>query len=545
MRLLEAVLICLFAMASRAEAGGFETVVTLDNGEFNMPLYTPRWNGQWAQPSAAQEIATSVARIIGANPAVYTYLPPGRTEGRPGEPIRIAPRLPRCDGPAEDADDPCYCGPADKCWENIGPNYHPDSSTSLYLTTAAVRAAYSGRGSRLEVHFSDLFEEDPSAADNPGDLDRCVTQAGTRKAVAGLMSVGEGETLDHVSVGVLRVKVEPPPPGPHRGFTYDLSSDDGKCWTGEKGFPWESLRQPYEMSLGVLVVGVGTARESIEVDAFVDGLVAQLTSETMSIEMVKIREPSSARSVERIVTLPKDGVWQLDAPERAFGVPCDAVEITGTMESGGQPVAVDALTADCDGGAVIRFSDNELERAFLRRAGLDPRVGETRLSGSMKLRGAPDAIASALGALRAFNDATAHRPMPMLDGILKPLAEDVARPLTHDVTITSLTVSGIDSRPWSLALIMALAMGGIAGASSFFWLQKVQADRAFQAHWDRAVGPDDDPLRQKPLASVIADAQEEVRGRMFGRAIVGFIALLIGGAIGVWLILYLYQVTLG
>ena len=436
MRLLEvgigALLILGTALSPRAEAGGFETVVTMDNGEFNMPLYTPRWNGQWAQPAAAQEIASSIARIIGENPDVYTYLPTGRTEGRPGEPARAMPRLAHCDGAALQPVDPCYCAPADNCWEAIGPNYHPDSSTSLYLSAAAVRTAYSGRGPRLEVHLSDLFEEDPSAADNPGDLDRCVTAAGTRKAVSGLMSVGEDERLDHVSVGVLRVRVEPPPPGPHRGFTYNLASEEGsKCWFGEKGLPWESGREPYEMSLAVLVLGVGTAGESVEVDAFIDGLTSQLSSDTMSIELVKIREPASSRSVERIIGQPADGRWALDGPEKGFGVPCDVVEITGEMASNGQPVALAELTADCNGGSTLQFAANEIERAFLRQAGVDPRMSETRLTGDLKLRGGRSAIDTALASLDPFNVGAADRPMPLWGALaLSPRAPPGRSPTT-------------------------------------------------------------------------------------------------------------------
>ena len=41
-----------------------DTVVTFDNGEFNAPLYSPRWNGRWRKPSLAQELATSVARVL-------------------------------------------------------------------------------------------------------------------------------------------------------------------------------------------------------------------------------------------------------------------------------------------------------------------------------------------------------------------------------------------------------------------------------------------------------------------------------------------------
>ncbi len=546
MRLLEALFLGLLALAPpRAEAASFETVVTMDNGEFNMPLYTPRWNGQWAQPAVAQEIATSIARVIGENPVVYTYLAPGRTPGRPGEPYAVEPRLPRCVGAAKQPADPCHCGPADKCWEKIGPNYHPDSSTSLYLTAAAVRAEYVGKGPRLEVHFSDLFEEDPSAADNPKDLDRCVTADGTRKAVAGLMNMGDVEVLDHVAVGVLRIAVEPPPPGPHRGYTYKLFSEEGEgCWSGEKGFPWESLRRPYEMSVAVLVLGVGTARQSIEVNAFIDGLVAQLTSETMSIEMVRIREPASARSVERIIDLPEDGVWRLEAPERTFGVPCDGVVVTGEMESGGQLIDIGELTADCTGGAVVRFADNAIERAFVSQSGLDPRLAETRLTGTMKLRGEPGAIAAALAELGPHNAAASDRPMPLWSAI-EPVTSDVARPLFHDITVTSLSVSGVDTRPWPLALIMALALGMTGFALTFLGLKKVQAERAFQSHWDRAVGPDDDPLRQRPLASIIADAQEEVRAKWPGRVFAGILVLLLASGFGAWFALRLYLVTLG
>ena len=542
MRLLEVVAFGGLLTAPGTAVAGFDTVVTLDNGEFNTPLYTPRWNGEWAQPAVAEEIVISIARVTGENPQVYTYLPPGAARGRPGVPFAVAPRLPDCIGPAENSGDPCTCGPADRCWDGIGPNYHPDASTSLYLTAAALRAEMPSP--RLEVHFSDLFEEDPAAGDNPRDLDRCVTADGTRKAVAGLFQVAGIDRLDHAAVGILRVRIEPPPPGAHQGYTYDLvQRGAGACWTGAKGGEWVSPRRPIEMAVGVLVLGVGTKALSGDVDTFLSGLTAQFSSEDLSLDLVTIRRPPIARDVSGTLTAGLDPSWRLAAPAHPVGVPCGRASISGGFFSGKTPLSTERLTADCSGSAFVKFAPYALERAFVAQFGLDPRAGNLLITGAISIQSDEDAIVDALSALTTANQSATDRPLPLWHASV-PALLDVARPFTEDVTVTSLSANGVDARPWPVIAMVGIAFGALLGAGVFWILQKLQAERALRLRWGEAVGREDDPLRQMPLATVIADAQADVHRSRIARVWIGLLVAVIGSAIGARLMLSLFLVSL-
>ena len=122
-----------FLFVGLAVAATPRTVVTFDNGGFNAAFYAPRYSG-FAKPSAAQEIASAIGRAAGSNPEVWTYLPPGRAEARPGDAYLVEPRPEGCAGPAEAPGDACWCSPGDRCWSELGTHRHPAGSTSLYLS---------------------------------------------------------------------------------------------------------------------------------------------------------------------------------------------------------------------------------------------------------------------------------------------------------------------------------------------------------------------------------------------------------------------------
>ena len=525
-----------------AGATDVQTVVTLDNGEFNAPLYTPRWNGQYAQPSAAQEIVIGIARVSGENPTVFTYLPAGAAAGRSGEPVRVHPRLSRCVGPATAPSDPCTCGPADRCWDGLGGNYHPDASTSLYLAAAGARKTLSGP--RIEVHFSDLFEEDPAAADNPRDLDRCVTADGARKAVAGLFKLGNDEDLDHAAVGVLRVQIDPPPPGPHRGFTYRFArKGEGPCWSGTKGTAWGWPRSPLDVSMAVLVLGVNTGEHSGLVDEFVEGLKAQLSSETLELELVTLRQPSLIREVTGQVTAGEEPAWRIPPPEQPVRVPCERASVSGRVMSGEAEVALGGLTADCSGGVFLQFAPGALEGAHLEQAGLDPRVDGLHLTGALEVQADRDALQPALERLGDFNLASSDRPLPLWTAA-EPAMVQVARPFAAEIGIASLQISDADARPWLLMIAVSLAVGIVFGGGIFWLLQRIQAERALRSRWSGAVGLGDDPLRQIPLATILAEARQDVHRTRLLRVGLGLLAAAVGAAVGAHVILQLVLVSL-
>lgn len=528
-----------------------QTVLTFDNGEFNLPLYTPRWNGRFARPSAAQEIAANVARVSGANPVVFSYLPAGRTAGRPGAPERITPHLARCQGAAERPGDPCWCNPADRCWDELGPNYHPDASTSLYLTAVAVREQLRGAGPRVEIHFADLFEEDPSAAEDPADSDRCVTLDGTRKAVQGLVRLGDGESLDHLAVGVLRVRVEPPPPGGSWGNLYDLKPlPGGSCWSGVKRTSWEAGQEPLDMALGVIVLGVDTADLHSSVDALLDGLVGQLTSEDMALHLVRLREPPATTTLTDRLRGPALD-WRIPPAAQLSRLPCGIPSVEVDLHIGSLPVIPASAVARCDGSLDLHLPPPAIHLGFAREAGMDPRVDSVELTGRVTLLGDGVAVREAFAALEP-HATSAQRSLPLwaavgqgwnlVDGAN---SEPPWRPWSHTVEIRRLTLSGVDRRPWVLALVGAFAGGVALGTLVYLILERVHAERALHTHWDQNVGPGRDPLRQRPLASVLAEAQEEVRRRWGQRVTLGITFGLLVAAATFWLLMRLHLVSLG
>lgn len=540
----------LLLLASFASAAEVDTVVTLDNGEFNLPMFTPRHNGRWEQPSVAQEVVSGIARVRGANPRVYTYLPPGRTAGRPGAPVAITPHVGGCAGPSDSPDDPCWCPPADRCWSDLAPNYHPSASTSLYLTAAAVREELRGRGPRIEVHVSDLFEEDPSTATDPSHSDRCVTLDGTRKALRGLTRLPAGESLDHLAVGVLRARIDPPPPGGSWGSTYALRPAGDVCWSGVRGFPWESLREPVDFTMAVLVLGVDTADHRAEVDAFLDGLASQMGSGDLRLELVRLREPAVERDVEGMVPLADPLFWKVPPAPRPPRVACGDLTVDASLTVDGLPVPNTAAGADCAGAVTLQLPPDALRHAFLREAGLQQRPDRVELSGVVEVRGEPEALldaASRLGEHAARGD----RPLPLWGALVKafdlddPGARDpVWTPWTARLRVASLVITGVDTRPWALALLGALASAVAAASGVWMALVRSEAARSIRSHWERNVGPGADPLLQRPIATVLAEAQEELRlGRARRLAAALGVGVVVLGA-AFWLLMQLHALQL-
>lgn len=540
----------LLLLASLASASDLRTVVTLDNGEFNLPLYTPRHNGRWEQPSVAQEIVAGIARVRGENPLVYTYLPPGRTPGRPGAPHAVSPRLAGCEGASAAPGDPCWCPPADRCWAGIRPNYHPAASTSLYLSAAAVREQLRGEGPRVEVHLSDLFEEDPSTATDPAWSDRCITRDGTRKALQGLARVPAGESLDHLAIGVLRARVDPPPPGGSWGYTYALKPAGGACWSGERGFPWESVRAPLDFTMAVLVVGVDTAEHAAEVDAFLDGLAAQMASDDMRLELVRLREPPAERAVEGTLPMTDPLFWRVAPSEANPRVPCGDLEVRAKLSADGLSIPPLAAGAGCDGSVTVQLPPTALQHAFVRSAGLAQRPDRVELTGTVEIRGDAAPLLKAAAGLRR-HAADGDRPLPLWDAAVEafqledPAARDpVWTPWKARVHARSLVITGVDTRPWLLAALGALATAVAVASGAWTFMVRSEAARSLRSHWERNVGPGADPLLQRPFATVLAEAQEELRlGRARRVALalaVGTLAL--GGAF--WLLMRLHASSL-
>ena len=527
-----------------------DTVVTFDNGEFNAPLYSPRWNGRWRKPSLAQELATSVARVTGANPHVYTYMPPGRTEGRPGQLHPVRPALAGCVGPSAQPEDRCWCSPADNCWGDLQANYHPAGSTSLVRTAAAVRASLRERGvsSRFEVHFTDFFEEDPGSAEDPADSDRCVTASGVRRALAGLVAMGEGESLDHLAFGLLRATIDPPPPGGGWGFTYELvPADDGDgCWSGAKGRPWSHRGEALDLVLGVVVAGINTGAEPAVAAQFLDGLEQQLRGEGETLQLVRLVEPRAPRRIDQVVTALDADPWRLPPLRDELGLPCGQVDARVELSTAHGQLQLHDAQGRCDGQVGVSFAPGELRRHFLRTAGVDPRRTWLEVSGHIQLRSRPEAIAEALAALEPLNEAERSLPLwraaaDAFDPVASPAG--VVRPWSHRVEVSRLVVTDMDDRPWLVATVLATLVGLLGGLAMAAGLRQVHAARAMRARYEEAGRHD--PLQQRPLSTVIAEAQQQVDQGWALRALAGTIVGIGLLAACFWAVLTLYKVALG
>ncbi len=552
----EIALLALLAAPAFAQEGlpARTAVVTFDNGEFNAPLDAPRWNGRWRRPSLAQEVATTVARVLGENPRVYTYMPAGRTAGRPGDLYEVRPVRPDCSGPAEKPGDACWCSPADNCWSGLQGNYHPAGSTSLVRTVAALREAVSeGDAPRVEIHVTDFFEEDPSAAADPADSDRCVTAQGVRRAVSGVLMVGEGESVDHLAVGVLRGRVDPPPPGGTWGFTYELvpadgldpaSATDGTCWSGALGRPWSPGVAPLSMAMGIVVIGVGTEALDDEVRQLMEALQAQLSGDGKQLDLVPLVAPSPSRSIATTLThLDADPFRVGPLPEPNL-VPCDRVTATAEVSSPMGRLQLADVQGRCDGEAGISFEPGELRRHFVGFAGMNSGIDDLVLEGHIDLVGDQEAVRRRLAVL-APSDVERGLPLwPAVIDALDPARNEAGpvRPWRARVDVPALTVTGLDGRPWLLAVLAAAMAGLLGGLFTSHGLRQLQAARAMRNHYEASVTS---PLRQRPLSLVLAEAQQDVARAWPARAAAGVamgLVLLSGTFVTVML---LYRVMRG
>lgn len=534
--------------APDADAGTRTVLVTFDNGEFNAPMYAPRWNGKWRRPSLGQELATTVARVLGANPRVFTYMPPGRAEGRPGEVHEVAARRPDCEGPATHPTDTCWCSPADNCWSALQANYHPSGSTSLVRTVGAVRAAVQNGGGRprLEVHFTDFFEEDPAAADDPADSDRCVTADGVRRAMAGVLSLGEGESLDHLAVGVLQSTIDPPPPGGGYGWTYQFvpAADAPGCWSGALGRPWGPRSEPLSLAMGVVVVGVGTASSDAEVTQLIDGLEAQLSGAGSGIELVTLVGPTPVRRIDTVLTSADADPYRVSAAEHATVQPCGRVTATAELATAEGRLQLADVQGRCDGQAGVSFGGRQLERHFIRSAGMNPGIDTLDIHGHIQLQTEPDAVGRALARVDASG---AERDLPLwsaaaaaLDPVITPGSP--VQPWSSRVEITSLRVTDIDRRPWLFAVMAATALALVGGLATSSGLKQLHAARAMRSHYEASTL---DPLKQRPLSLVIAEAQKEVARGWIGRNLVAVGVALVLLAVTFVSVMMLYRVLYG
>jgi len=465
-------------------------------------------------------------------------MPAGRTAGRPGDRYEVAPIRPGCEGPADQPGDACWCSPADNCWSGLQANYHPAGSTSLVRTVVSLREAVAQEGApRVEIHLTDFFEEDPSAADDPADSDRCVTAQGVRRAVAGVLKVGEGERVDHLAVGVLQARIDPPPPGGSWGFTYDLqpvddlepaAASDGTCWSGALGRPWSPGADPLSLAMGVMVVGVGTEALDQEVRQLLEGLQAQLSGDGKRLDLVPLVAPTPPR--EEVATL-----THLDADPLRIGalrepnlLPCDRVTASAEVSSEVGRLQLLDVQGRCDGQAGIRFEPGELRRHFVRTAGMDPSVDDLVLHGHIQLVGDREA---ARRRLEAIAPADVERGLPLWFAVVDAL--DPARneagpvqPWSSRVELAEIRVTGLDGRPWLLAVLAAAAAGLLGGLATAQGLRQLQAARAMRNHYEASVSS---PLRQRPLSLVLAEAQQDVArawpARVAAGAAVGLVLL--------------------
>ena len=525
------------ATTAEAQDGRRATVLTFDNGEFNAPAYAPRWNGKWRRPSLAQEVATTVARVLGENPRVFTYMPAGRTPGRPGDLYEVHPIRPECEGPAASPGDACWCSPADNCWGGLQANYHPKGSTSLVRTVGAVRAALKteGASSRVEVHVTDFFEEDPSTAEDPSLSDKCVTAKGVQRAVQGVLQVREGESLDHLAVGVLEATIDPPPPGGTWGVTYELAPADGvdpaaasddTCWSGSVGRAWSPGVQPMSMGLGVVVVGVDTAGADRDVRLLLEGLQAQLSGEGKQLDLVQLVSPPQPRDVTATLTRLDADPYRIGPLEVPPSVPCDAVEAVAEVTSPVGRLQIADVQGRCDGEAGISFENGELRRHFVRTAGMNPRLDDLILRGHIELRGDPTA---ARRRLEALTPTGLERGLPLWPAVVDALDPSTneagpVRPFHARVELSALTVTGLDGRPWLLAVLAAAGAALLGGLITSAGLRQLQAARAMRNHYEASV---QEPLRQRPLSLVLAEAQQDVARAWPTRAAAGFAVALV------------------
>lgn len=486
-----------------------EVVVSFDNGGFNLPLYTPRWNGRFEQPSVAQQLAADVSRTLGRSPRVFTYLPPGHTVGRSSDPYEVVPRSPGC------TEGPCPCPPGERCWEGLDVNLHPAASTSLFQAATAIRARAAG-GSRIEIHFTDLFEEDPASAANPADADRCVTADSTRKALEALMSE---DGLDHVAVGRLSAQIVPPMRS--RGGATHFIEGEGDCWTAERIGTFGGQAPSLELAMGVVVLGYGTVGEQEAVRDLIATLQRQVSS-PLALDLVVVREPSAHLSIVPMQLSARQPTAALP-PLPPRSTPCAVLEGSAHLRSGDQ-VVDGVVETTCDGAGRLALDAEDLDRVFRAQAGLDPRVATVDLQGTLLLRGDEASVIEGVRGL-PVRSPVRDRPLPLWNALVDSLSMEgggVLRPRSARLDLEGLRVFDIDPRPWGFALLLGGALGAAGSWLLHVLLTRLAANRAFRRHMH--AGTD------APLAAVLQSASQDARDGWSGRLAV---ALLFGAAVAV------------
>lgn len=505
-------------LASAFAAAPLDVVVSFDNGGFNLPLYTPRWNGRFEQPSVAQQVMADLSRTLGRSPRVYTYLPPGRASGRSSDPFEVMPRTPDC------VEEPCVCPPGEQCWSGLDVNMDPAGSTSLYQAVTALRSRAEPERPRLEIHFTDLFEEDPASATNLADADRCVTADSTRKAVEALVH-GE-RSLDHVAVGRLSAQIVPPM-RPAGGAVTFVEAQGG-CWTARRLGTFGGRSPAVELAMGVVVLGFGTAGSEDQVQAVLETLPRQVSS-PLALDMVVVREPVAQLSVvplELDARAPVAGVPML--PRRS--TPCTRMQGAVQLRSGEHLVGGD-LHSTCEGGGQLALDEADLHRAFHRQAGLDPRVERVGVAGRLLLQGDTDAVLQAVRGLPERSPVR-DRPLPFWGALVEALqVGDVARPRMARIVVEGIEVTGVDRRPWTWAGLFGVFVALLTTLGVYVALTRFAANRAFRRYLH--AGSD------APVASVLQAASAASREGWAGRL---FLALLLGMVVGTGLFYALLKV---
>ena len=463
---------------------------------------------------------------------VHQVLPPGR--GRSlvaATPVRLGARP---------------CNGVDLCEGGLGVHHASDNGAPWSHTALALRTA-APEGPRVEVGFSSLLEPTTS-----GCLDEAAMSASLQRA----LSVHD-HPLDHLSVGLIRTIVDPPPRprravkrwerrlfrklAPHAwyGQRYRLDVQDN-CVMAVAEEPWHAGSRPISTVQFVWVAGFGTSSMPQEMSQFLGALDRALDRDGMDFGMVGLREPPLTIPVNMRVSVPESAdevVWQLALPEVSSQLPCGGVTAAVHLAVlGGQSLSVVSASAGCESTLGLRLKQADILQVYRSFAGLDPRVDSVPLVGQVDLQAGPTALPDALRKLEHLNQG--HRPMPgwsMLVSALRleeePTDATLWRPWRVMVEVERLEVTGVDRRPFALVLAAASLAGGLVGwlvvSALYRWrtwwvLRRVRA-QAQAAHI------------QRPLASVLADAKATAdRGRGWRVAAGLLVAVGVAAAAGWW-----------
>lgn len=513
----------MFVLSLLSALAAPEVVVSFDNGGFNLPLYTPRWNGRFEQPSVAQQLAADLSRTLGRSPRVFTYLPPGRAAGRSSDPFEVLPRTPDCQGGA------CPCPPGERCWDDLDVNLHPAASTSLFQAASAIRTR-SDALARIEIHFTDLFEEDPASAANPADADRCVTAASTRKALEALMV---DRDLDHVAIGRLSARIAPPRRA--RGSATRFVGGEDGCWTAHRTDAFSGSGEDLELAMGVVVLGYGTALQDQGFQDLVSTFQRQVSS-PLALDLVVVREPTAQLSLVPMQLAADQPTAELP-PLPPRHTPCRTLTGSAHLMSGDQAIG-GVVEASCDGSGTLTLDRSDLQRVFRDRAGLDPRWETLDVDGTLLLRGDE---ASVLAAVRDLPDRSPvrDRPLPLWGALVEAVSTEgggVLHARAARLDLEGVRVFGVDGRPWGSAVVLGLAVLVGLGWGLYTLFTRFAADRAFRRHLH--AGTD------LPVATVLQAAARDSQNGWTGRlalallfsSLLGLLTALVWlQVVGVWL----------